>query len=57
MSDLMICFDEAYDAPTRLETIQRLAKTAKHYKTTYAAIVDMFLDYTDSDSFYAQRGM
>lgn len=57
MSDLAIMFDEAYDKSTKLETIQHLARAARHYKTTYANIVDMFLDYTDSDIFYAQRGM
>lgn len=57
MSDLAIMFDEAYDAPTHLQTIQKLAHTAKHYKTTYATIVDMYLDYTESDEFYFQRGL
>jgi hypothetical protein len=57
MSDLAIMFDEAYDAPTHLQTIQRLARTAKQFKTTYATIVDMYLDYTDSDAFYEERGL
>ena len=57
MSDLYITFNEAYDAPTQLQTIQKLAHAANYFKTQYATIVDMYLDYTDSDDFYFERGL
>jgi hypothetical protein len=56
MSDLEIMFDEAYDAPV-VERIERLATIANLYKTSINVIESYYLDYIDSDSFYAKRGI
>jgi hypothetical protein len=56
MSDLEIMFDEAYDAPV-VERIERLATIANLYKTSINVIESYYLDYIDSDAFYAKRGI
>ena len=54
MSDLQIMFDETYDAPAK-ETDGRLKAIADHFKMTHNAVIDLFVEYINSDAFKAGR--
>lgn len=57
MSDLAIMFDEAYDAPNFHACLEHLQLAANQFNMTTLEIVDAYNEYTDSDQFYASRGM
>lgn len=57
MSDLYIMLDEAYDAATMEERAKRLLDVCNRWKLNMAEVVQAYNDYTDSDMFYAERGM
>lgn len=57
MSDLYIMFEEAFDAPTAVETNKRLRAICDRWNLTMAQVRPAFMDYIDSDLFYINRGM
>ena len=57
MSDLYIMFNEAYDAATYELRFEKFAQICKHFKLELSNVLATYLEYIDSDQFYAERGM